>query len=190
MFSKCLRIFSSKKDALLSLKKRTRTSAKIKELGEQPPIKIDKIEYKFEQLKIDSLDGTLNIGLNPLTPDNLEDIIINEKPEVTFPQGAQPQGQPPQGEQPGQPGGPGPQNPSLKPLNRQLEKQWASDIHETILNELNQYGFSMVQHVLDERSMMIDESYYEFILEDIKSSCSSGLLLYTASSAGGNGTEF
>ena len=158
-------------ERIAQLEKRTRTSAKIKELGEQPPIKIDKIEYKFEQLKIDSLDGTLNIGLNPLTPDNLEDIIINEKPEVTFPQGAQPQG-----EQPGQPGGPGPQNPSLKPLNRQLEKQWVSDIHETILNELNQYGFSMVQHVLDERSMMIDESYYEFILEDIKSSCSSGLL--------------
>jgi len=114
---------------------------KIKELGEQPPIKIDKIEYKFEQLKIDSLDGTLNIGLNPLTPDNLEDIIINEKPEVTFSQGAQPQGQPPQGEQPGQPGGPGPQNPSLKPLDRQLEKQWVSDIHETILAELNHMDF-------------------------------------------------
>ncbi|MCG0057060.1 hypothetical protein L6R34_32365, partial [Escherichia coli] len=80
--------------------------------------------------------------------DNLEDIIIHEKPEVTFSQGAQPQGQPPQGEQPGQPGGPGPQNPSLKPLDRQLEKQWVSDIHETILAELNQYGFSMVQHVL------------------------------------------
>ena len=151
---------------------------KIKELGEQPPIKIDKIEYKFEQLKIDSLDGTLNIGLNPLTPDNLEDIIINEKPEVTFPQGAQPQGQPPQGEQPGQPGGPGPQNPSLKPLDRQLEKQWVSDIHETILGELNQYGFSMVQHVLDERSMMIDESYYEFILEDIKKQLQQRITFY------------
>jgi len=146
---------------------------KIKELGEQPPIKIDKIEYKFEQLKIDSLDGTLNIGLNPLTPDNLEDIIINEKPEVTFSQGQQPQG-----EQPGQPGGPGPQNPSLKPLNRQLEKQWVSHIHETILDELNQHGFSMVQHVLDERSMMIDESYYEFILEDIKKQLQQRITFY------------
>ncbi len=63
-------------------------------------------------------------------------------------------------------------------MDRQLEKQWVSDILETILAELNQYGFSMVQHVLDERSMMIDESYYEFILEDIKKQLQQRITFY------------
>ncbi|OIU72552.1 spore germination protein GerPC [Rossellomorea aquimaris] len=30
-----------------------------------PKINVEKIEYKFDQLKVESLDGTLNIGLNP-----------------------------------------------------------------------------------------------------------------------------
>ncbi|TYR79560.1 spore gernimation protein [Priestia megaterium] len=133
---------------------------KIKELEEVNPIQIDKIEYKFEQLKIDSLDGTLNIGLNPLTPDNLEDIIINNQtPEVTFPQ-------------------PGPQNPSLKPLDRTVQMGWIRDIHETIVQELDIHGQSMVQHVLDERSMTIDDAYYDFILEDVKKQLEQRITFY------------
>ena len=39
-------------------------------LKEAPSTKIDRIEYKFDQLKIETLEGTLNIGLNPLSPDH------------------------------------------------------------------------------------------------------------------------
>ncbi len=35
------------------------------ELKKKPAISVDKIEYKFDQLKVESLEGTLNIGLNP-----------------------------------------------------------------------------------------------------------------------------
>jgi spore germination protein PC len=41
---------------------------------EQKRIHIDKVEYKFDQLKVEKLDGTLNIGL---TPSALEDAAIN-----------------------------------------------------------------------------------------------------------------
>ena len=34
------------------------------ELSKTPKTNIEKIEYKFDQLKIERLDGTLNIGLN------------------------------------------------------------------------------------------------------------------------------
>ncbi|MDT2048149.1 MULTISPECIES: spore germination protein GerPC [Bacillaceae] len=132
----------------------------IKELEEKTPINIEKIEYKFEQLKIDSLDGTLNIGLNPLTPDNLEDIIINNQtPEITLPQQ-------------------GPQNPSLKPLDRNITKQWVEDIYASMTSELDQHGYSMVQHVLDQRSMTIEGAYYDFIIEDVKKQLEQRITYY------------
>ncbi|WNS76819.1 spore germination protein GerPC [Bacillus sp. DTU_2020_1000418_1_SI_GHA_SEK_038] len=50
-----------------------------KELKIRPPITVDRIEYKFDQLKVESLDGTLNIGLNPSELQEIEDFAINNK---------------------------------------------------------------------------------------------------------------
>ncbi|WP_171651536.1 spore germination protein GerPC [Paenibacillus foliorum] len=46
----------------------------MKSWKEQKRIHIDKVEYKFDQLKVEKLDGTLNIGL---IPSALEDIAVN-----------------------------------------------------------------------------------------------------------------
>ncbi len=43
------------------------------------PINVERIEYKFDQLKVESLEGTLNIGLNPSELDNIEDFAINNQ---------------------------------------------------------------------------------------------------------------
>lgn len=37
----------------------------VEKLSKRPPVHVDTIEYKFDQLKVETLDGTLNIGLNP-----------------------------------------------------------------------------------------------------------------------------
>ncbi|MGA9288682.1 MAG: spore germination protein GerPC [Anaerobacillus sp.] len=48
------------------------------ELMKAPKTNIEKIEYKFDQLKIERLDGTLNIGLTPNGgADMLEDFTVN-----------------------------------------------------------------------------------------------------------------
>jgi spore germination protein PC len=52
--------------------------AELKTCKDQKRIHIDKIEYKFDQLKVEKLDGTMNIGL---TPGALEDIALNGSPE-------------------------------------------------------------------------------------------------------------
>ncbi|KAB2337169.1 spore gernimation protein [Cytobacillus depressus] len=49
------------------------------ELKTRPPIRVDRIEYKFDQLKVETLDGTLNIGLNPSELQEIEDFAINNK---------------------------------------------------------------------------------------------------------------
>ena len=48
------------------------------QLSKAPKTNIEKIEYKFDQLKIERLDGTLNIGLTPNGgADLLEDFTVN-----------------------------------------------------------------------------------------------------------------
>lgn len=49
------------------------------ELKLRPPIHVDNIEYKFDQLKVETLEGTLNIGLNPSDMQNIEDFAVNNQ---------------------------------------------------------------------------------------------------------------
>jgi spore germination protein PC len=41
---------------------------------------IGPINYHFEQLKIEKLEGTLNIGITPTEGNNLDEAIVNGKP--------------------------------------------------------------------------------------------------------------
>lgn len=54
---------------------------------DQKRIHIDKIEYKFDQLKVEKLDGTLNIGL---TPQTIEDVAVDAEAQTEMQQSAQP----------------------------------------------------------------------------------------------------
>ncbi|HEU5138714.1 MAG TPA: spore germination protein GerPC [Bacillales bacterium] len=46
-------------------KKVARLQEDIEALHNEPRMNVEKMEYKFDQLKIEKLDGTLNIGLSP-----------------------------------------------------------------------------------------------------------------------------
>ncbi|WML43325.1 spore germination protein GerPC [Neobacillus sp. PS3-40] len=48
----------------------------LKQLKEKPTIHVDTIEYKFDQLKVETLEGTLNIGLNPSDMQGIEDFAV------------------------------------------------------------------------------------------------------------------
>lgn len=51
----------------------------MKALKDKPSIHVDKIEYKFDQLKVETLDGTLNIGLNPSDLQGIEDFSVQNQ---------------------------------------------------------------------------------------------------------------
>lgn len=55
----------------------------IKDLKAKPSISVDKIEYKFDQLKVEKLDGTLNIGLNPSDLQGIEDFAVGNQSVTT-----------------------------------------------------------------------------------------------------------
>ncbi|MTH53320.1 spore gernimation protein GerPC [Bacillus mangrovi] len=54
-------------------------SADLKALKDKPSTTIEKIEYKFDQLKVETLEGTLNIGLNPTDPEPIENFEVIQK---------------------------------------------------------------------------------------------------------------
>ncbi|MCG1020051.1 hypothetical protein EKQ44_00075 [Sutcliffiella horikoshii] len=57
------------------------------QLKEKPSMNIERIEYKFDQLKVETLEGTLNIGLTPGSSGEIEDFIVTKNNlEVPVPQ--------------------------------------------------------------------------------------------------------
>lgn len=51
----------------------------VKQFKEKPAVHVDKIEYKFDQLKVETLEGTLNIGLNPSDLSGIEDFSVQNQ---------------------------------------------------------------------------------------------------------------
>lgn len=60
----------------------TQVQGELVELKQQNPTRIDKIEYKFDQLKIERLEGTLNIGLSPSDLNDIDELAINAEPSL------------------------------------------------------------------------------------------------------------
>src|SRR5690606_34465705 len=52
--------------------------SEINEMKNTPKTHIDRIEYKFDQLKVETLEGTLNIGLNPVNGEQIEDFAVSQ----------------------------------------------------------------------------------------------------------------
>jgi spore germination protein PC len=55
----------------------TKLQTDLSALKNQKGVHIDKIEYKFDQLKVEKLDGTLTIGISPSLLDNIDDLTVN-----------------------------------------------------------------------------------------------------------------
>jgi len=55
----------------------------IQKLKDRPALHVDNIEYKFDQLKVERLEGTLNIGLNPSDAEDLEELTVNGENPLT-----------------------------------------------------------------------------------------------------------
>jgi spore germination protein PC len=56
-----------------------RLQKELKQIQEKPVVHVDRIEYKFDQLKVETLEGTLNIGLNPNDLSGIEDFAVQNQ---------------------------------------------------------------------------------------------------------------
>jgi spore germination protein PC len=128
-------------------------------LKERPPVQIGNIEYKFDQLKVETLEGTLNIGLNPTDLDGIDDFTVDQK-SVNVP------------------------IPPKQLFKRTIEI-------ETALNKYLESDLeSIYRGAQAELGISVDDSFFEFIKNDIKKQLSGRAAQHLQEqSSGERGTE-
>ena len=53
--------------------------ADVMQIRDKPTVHVDRIEYKFDQLKVETLEGTLSIGLNPNDLSGIDDFAVQNQ---------------------------------------------------------------------------------------------------------------
>ena len=117
----------------------------VSDLKKRPSVKVERMEYKFDQLKVETLEGTLNIGLNPSDLQAIEDFSV--------------------------PGN----NGTIHPKERM-------SMFTEIESSINEYLDSNLQSIMGDTSepleFPVDDTYRDFILEDIKKQLATRIEYY------------
>ncbi|WP_188455260.1 spore germination protein GerPC [Virgibacillus oceani] len=158
-------------------KLKTRVTQLEQDVREKNSNTIEKIEYHFDQLKIENLDGTLHIGLSPSDLANIGDIGI--------PKGTQPNYQPPMKQQLVsnlsqhlQQNGP----PMIRDLAIQYNKPIDNGFQSMLLNDIEKQLPHRIafyeQEAKNKRGINSDESLQAYITDQVKNEIYQSLLKY------------
>lgn len=121
--------------------------SEMSKLKEKPPIHVDRIEYKFDQLKVESLDGTLNIGLNPSDFQGIDEFSVS--------------------------------NQSVKtPYSPKQMFQRSMELEDKVYDYMAHHLPTIFETTQAKLQTNLDESYYQFIEEDIRKQIPKRLDLY------------
>lgn len=114
-------------------------SAQIEELKRHPTSSIGKVEYKFDQLKVETLSGTLNIGLNPFTGSGgkIEDFDVDTETLKV--------------------------NPEVG-----INPDFYQDIIQEMHRYLDEEAYSRILHFENEARTPLDDMYRQMMIDDIK----------------------
>ncbi|MGM0921916.1 MAG: spore germination protein GerPC [Bacillota bacterium] len=121
----------------------------IEELKKRPSTTIEKIEYKFDQLKVETLEGTLNIGLNPTVPDQIENFEVDQK-GLQVNQGN----------------------------NTKREEEIFEAVQARLLAFLNEDCVNYIEQLAAQYRYELDHAHKEFIIEDIRKQIDSRIRFY------------
>ncbi len=121
----------------------TELNQELNQLKNEKRINIERLEYHFDQLKVEKLEGTLNIGITPSTiSDQIDELSINGK-DIT---GGIPKGTP---EHP----------PKTEPIHRMIVK---------VDQYLNEEFANDMARISEQYNVPIDADFFPMIMEEIK----------------------
>lgn len=120
----------------------------IDDMKNQPHTTIEKIEYKFDQLKIEHLAGTLNIGLNPTDPKQVENFEVMQK------------------------------GVNVNGVQKELRQQITQQASEELNYFFNVDCLSLVEKVEQHYDYRLDEPHRRHIIEDIRKQVDSRISYY------------
>lgn len=114
-------------------------TAQIEELKQRPSSSIGKVEYKFDQLKVETLSGTLNIGLNPFTSKGeiIEDFNVDTETLKVNPE-------------------------------TQVNPDFYQDIIQEMHRYLDEEAYSRILYFEQEERTPLDDMYRQMMIDDIK----------------------
>ncbi|EEL51733.1 spore germination protein GerPC [Bacillus cereus] len=109
------------------------------ELKSRPSSSIGKVEYKFDQLKVENLNGTLNIGLNPFGAQSqqIEDFQVDTETLKVNPE-------------------------------TQTNPDFYQDIIQEMHRYLDEEAYSRILHFEQEERTPLDDMYRQMMVDDIK----------------------
>jgi len=126
-------------------------SNELEELKNRPYTNIERVEYKFDQLKVETLEGVLNIGLNPSDPESIDQFDVQQK-------GLQ-----------------------VNEIHKELKKQISEQSHYQIIKYLDEECPKEILDMAKKQSFTIDETYQQLIIEDIKKQVNGRIMYYIQS---------
>ncbi|WP_242221086.1 spore germination protein GerPC [Bacillus cereus group sp. BfR-BA-01380] len=111
----------------------------VEELKQRPSSSIGKVEYKFDQLKVETLSGTLNIGLNPFTSKGgmIEDFNVDTETLKVNPE-------------------------------TQVNPDFYQDIIQEMHRYLEEEAYSRILHFEQQERTPLDDMYRQMMIDDIK----------------------
>jgi spore germination protein PC len=119
--------------------------SEVMSLKEKPATNIERIEYKFDQLKVETLEGTLNIGLTPTGDQTIDEFSVDTN-QLNAPANGQKFAGPPVQQFPG--------------LSNSLKSQ-ANGF-------LDQEGNKVIETFEGKYNFPLHQQYRDFIIDDIK----------------------
>lgn len=167
--------------------------AQVQAAEAKPTYRIDKIEYQFDQLKIEKLDGTLNIGIQPSGDGGESDIdqfiVQQAKKGVAGPNGAAGAGgNGGNGNGNGGSGGPGSLNskpnvfPSAGPASMQMPPPFG-DVQTRVNAYLDNNAPTALVSFEQELNVPLDPYHRRIIIEDIRRQAPTRIQFYMQQAA-------
>ncbi|MDQ0162381.1 spore germination protein GerPC [Aeribacillus alveayuensis] len=110
----------------------------IDELKRKPYTNIEKVEYKFDQLKVETLEGVLNIGLNPTDPESIDQFDVQQK-EL-----------------------------KVSAIHKEIKNQIYQQCKENIFHYLEEDCPKKIEELAQKHQCKFDKTYQNIMIEDIK----------------------
>lgn len=128
------------RQTILNLEEQVRLlQEELNELKSRPSSSIGKVEYKFDQLKVENLNGTLNIGLNPFSTkgQQIEDFQVDTETLKVNPE-------------------------------TETNPDFYQGILQEMHRYLDEEAYSRILHFEQEERTPLDEMYRQMMVDDIK----------------------
>ncbi|MGE6630915.1 spore germination protein GerPC [Bacillus sp. NPDC077027] len=119
-------------------------------IRDKPTTNIERIDYKFDQLKIERLEGTLNIGLNPSDPNSVQNFEVSQTA------------------------------PGVGMMQQEIADQFLDQTRQLVDAFLNDEAPELLEELEQRYEGSLDDSNKHHIIEDIRKQIDSRIKYYAA----------